>query len=813
MKKRTKLIALLALIFVASIGVGIYLYFSNYNSDWIYICIAVFGICLAVLLSLITTSAQNNKINLLEQKLDMWNSITYRVKKAGETAFNKIPLGIVVFNDSFKIEWANNYAKEMFNSDLVEREIVYLSSELQDQLDLHSAEFRITLYGKVFKCVHLLRDHVLYFSEITNEVRVNEKYRQRTLAIGILNLDNLDECMSLLDAQTKALQMSKLIGLLTEWASKYNVCLKGYSEERYLLIMDYNTLENIMNSKVSVINTVKQYCDKEELRITVSIGIACDDFSAVDLLDVATEQLNLALTRGGNQAIVKKDGDVLYFGAQGEAFERRTEPLIKSKTEELLSLISKYKNIYILAHKYMDTDAFGACIAASKLCDSVNKKSYIILDEDLVDTTVKKIYQSIEASYQSMLSMFIKPSEAASKIKDDSLLIIVDCQYTKLLLDDKVYKRSKNIAIIDHHRKNADAIENHKFAYIQPSASSSVELIIELLNYVDKKTYDISSIEATWMIMGIVVDTNNYMIHTTNRTFNVLSVLQSYGAEMAKVQRFLREDAESYKKKVSFLEKIEFYHDYGIVTCDNEIYERSFMAKVADNIITINNVKAGFCIGKYADDSISISARSLDEENVQVLMEKLGGGGHYTTAATQMHGVSIEEAKQRLKAVLDTNKDEGEETVMRIILIKDVKGKGKVNDVLDLPMGHANYLIKNKLAIEGSPENIRQLENSKEEAKEKEEKKVAEMKELKVKVEAMTVKVAVKVGANGKLFGSVSSKEIAEQFNKQNGIELDKRKIMLDKPIDALGTYTVPTQLYKGVNANVTVYVVEEGEK
>lgn len=813
MKKRTSLFVILILLIVGSIVMSIYFYASNNDSDLIYICIAVFGVSLAVLLSLITTRAQNHRINLLEQKLDMWNTITYRVKRAGETAFNKMPLGIVVFNDAFKIEWANNYAKEIFNSELVERDINNLSSDLQEQLDMHSAEFKLTLYGKVFKCVHLLRDHVLYFTEITNETRINEKYRQRTLAIGILNLDNLDECMSVLDAQTKALEMSKLIGLLTEWAEKYNICLKGYSEERYLLIMDYNTLENIMNSKISVINTVKQYCDKEELRITVSIGIACDDFSAVDLLGVATEQLNLALTRGGNQAIVKKDGEVIYFGAQGEAFERRTEPLIKSKTEELQALISKHKNIYILAHKYMDTDAFGACIAATKLCDSVNRKSHIILDENLVDTTVKRIYQSIESSYQSMLSLFIKPNEAASKMKDDSLLIIVDCQYTKLLLDDKVYKRAKNIAIIDHHRKNADAIENHKFAYIQPSASSSVELLVEMLNYADKKTYEISSIEATWMIMGIVVDTNNYMIHTTNRTFNVLSMLQSYGAEMAKVQRFLREDAESYKKKVTFLENIEFYYNYGIVTCDDEIYERSFMAKVADNIITINNVKAGFCIGKYAENSISISARSLDEENVQVLMEKLGGGGHYTTAATQMHGVTIEEAKQRLKAVLDKNKDEGEETTMRIILIKDVRGKGKANDVLDVPMGHANYLIKNKLAIEGSPENIRQLENSKEEAKQQEEKMVAEMKELKTEVEKMTVKISVKVGANGKLFGSVSSKEIAEKFKQQNGIDIDKRKIMLDKPIDGLGTYTVPTQLYKGVTANLTIYVVEEGEK
>ena len=250
---------------------------------------------------------------------------------------------------------------------------------------------------------------------------------------------------------------------------------------------------------------------------------------------------------------------------------------------------------------------------------------------------------------------------------------------------------------------------------------------------------------------------------------------------------------------------------YGIALCDDEIYERSFLAKIADNIITVDKVKIAFCIGKIGKDAIGISARSLDEANVQVIMEKLGGGGHYNNAATQMYGITKEEAKEKLIAVLN-EENKGERT-MKIILTKDVKGKGKANDVIDIPAGHANFLIRSGQAIEGTPDNIKQLELNKDKAKQEQEKHLRDMQELKVKMEKMTVKVGVKVGANGKLFGSVSTKEIVEAFKAQNQIELDKRKIQYEGNIDSLGTYKIPIELHKEVKATITLYVVEVNSK
>ena len=748
-----------------------------------------------------------------EQKLQLWNSISYRVKRAGETSFNEMPLGIILFNDEFVIDWANNYAKKIFESELVERELENLNSEFAALILKREPIFNITIYDKVYHCEHILRDHVLYLTDITKETEIINRYKERTLTLGILNLDNLDLTMSGIDAQEKALHMSRLIGLLTNWSEENNLCIKGYSEERYILIMDSKTLDNVIKKEFDILFAVKSYCEKEGLRITASIGIVCDDKNAVELMEDAEEQLELALSRGGNQAIVKRDGKTIYFGARSEAFEGRTPSNIRVRTEELIDLISKHKNVYILGHRYMDADSFGGCLVASKIALASGAKAKIIIDEEFIDATVKEIYSNMKYSYAGSINEFITSAAAIKEIKENDLLIIIDCQYQKLLMNDRLYKKAKHLAIIDHHRRNTEAIANYDFIYTQPSASSSVELLVEMLEFVDSEKYEITPDEATWMIMGIIVDTNSFMFHTTFRTFNVLSKLQRFGGEMGKVQKYLRENKEEYIKKVSILNNLEIIEGgYGIVTCDDGIYERAFIAKIADNVCTVGNVKASFCIGRFSKDGVSISARSLDEENVQVIMEKLGGGGHYTTAATQFYGISIEEAKVKLLEVLKQNITEGEK-VMKIILIKDVKGKGKVNDILDIPMGHANHLMRSGQAIEATPDNLKKLEADKLKEKQQEEMHLKEMQELKEKIDSLNVKVSVKVGSNGKLFGQVSTKEVVEKFKEQNGIELDKRKILYDNQIDTLGTYKLPIQLHKEVIATITLYVVEGNNK
>ena len=815
MKGFKKYNIVLTIFILLGIIASVFLYLADKQKYQYYILglVGFISLLTGLLISNLSLYKQIRESAYQKQKLQLWNSISYRVKNAGETSFNEMPLGIILFNDDFVIEWANNYAKKIFTSELVERNFSNLNKEFADKISKRTPQFDITIYEKVYHCVHMLRDHVIYLNDITNETNVINKYKERTMALGILNLDNLDLSMTTIDAQEKALQMSHLIGILTSWCEEYNISIKGYTDERYMLIMDYKTLSRVMGKEFNVLANVKNYCDKEGLRITASIGVVCDDKSATELMKDAEAQLELALSRGGNQAIVRRDGETLFFGAKSEAMESRTPSYIRVKTAEVVDLINKYNNVYIMAHKYMDADAFGSCLGASKLVQSCGKKAKIVFDEEYIDATVKEIYNTIKMTYASCLEDLMEADEVAKKIKEKDLLILVDCQYQKLLMSDKVYRKAKHVTVIDHHRRNPDAITNYESLYTLPSASSAVELIVEMLEFVDSDKYEITQDEAMWMTMGIVVDTNNFMFHTTYRTFNALAKLQRFGADMGKAQKYLRENSEEYMKKIEFLNGLEITKDgFGIITCDDGIYERSFIAKVADSAISVSSVRAAFCIGRYEKNGVNISARSLNEENVQVIMEKMGGGGHFGVAAAQFKDVTIDEVKQKLLEVLETTKTVSA-PVKKVILMKDVNGKGKVNDIIDLPVETANFLIRNDQAVEATRENVKKYEIDRINAIEAEDKELKEKQELKERIEKTRIEIAVKVDTLGKLKKPISIRKVIEAFNQENNTNLDYRKVVSDFTIDALGTYEIRIQLHNDVEATITAFIVEDLNK
>lgn len=773
-----------------------------------YVAIFIFASTLSILYMLRMNNKNIQKLGWLENRLNHWNSISYRVKKAGEISFNELPIGIIVFSSDKVIEWANNYSKEIFLSPLVERRIENISVDLNTKIKILN-DFELELYGKTFICKVLPEDNILYLIDKT-EVKVTEdKYNSRMLAMGILELDNLHDALESHDAQERAKQISDIMGILGEWSDNFDIYLRGYSEEKYLLVMDRSQLERLMENKFKVIEEIRDYCNKEEIRVTASIGIACQDVKSNELIETAEELLYLATNRGGNQCVVKVDDNVTYYGARTNSVETRSPVYVRVKTETLADLITSSSKVYIMSHKDMDADAFGACLAANKLVTSLNRGTKIVFDETLIDETITNIYNIVKKEYVNILDYFITPKEAIDKITDDTLLIIVDTQYQNLLLNEKLFKKAKRIAILDHHRRNNLAINNYDFLYTQSSASSTVELIVEMFQHVENEI-TMSSVEATWMLMGVIVDTNNLMYRVSYRTFNVLSLLQKFGAEMAKVQRFLRENFDEYMKRMTILNNLEIVDGkYGIALCNDDIYPRAFLAKIADNVISVNNIKAAFCIGRIDEDEIGISARSLDEVNVQLIMEQLGGGGHFNNAATQIKNITISEARVTLIEKLKKIEDGGLST-MKIILTKDVKGKGKTGEIIDIPSGHANFLVRSSQAVLATIDNIKQLEKQQEEKKLAEERHLNEMKELKEVIDQKPVKIAVKVGKEGRLFGTVSTKQIVDEYKLQNNIVIDKRKMLLDEEVAALGTYKIPLQLHKQVTATITLYVVEK---
>lgn len=802
------LVAILLLVSLVSLGIHFFLKEFRYQTS-VYVMFSILGFSIHYLFSRIRYYRMTRRLRWLEGKMNLWDSISYRVSKAGEETFNDLPIAILLYSDEYQIDWSNKFAKAVFISPLLNKDIFFIHQELFSQLQKKESEFDLYIYGKIYKCRVNYEFRIIYLLDKTREVEIEKEKNQKMLAVGVLSVDNLNQALTSLDAQERALTISNIIGILSNWAEENNLYLRGYSEDRYLILFSKEELHQLMKNDFNVIDEIKNYAYGENLRISVSIGVACEDVSKVKLVEEADQQLALALSRGGDQAVVMVLGEVFYYGARSNAVETRSNVYTRVKAEELATLVKSAENVLIMSHKFMDADAFGACVGLYKFVEALDVDAKIVFDEDLIDPTVKLIHEIIQSKHRNTLDTLIDSNSAFQYMKDDTLLLIADCQYKSLLMNERIFHQARTVAIIDHHRRTMDAIQDYTFLYVQPSASSSVEMVTEMYEYIDADI-ELSSTEATWMLLGMIVDTNNFLFRTSPQTYQVLATLHKYGAETSKVKVYLREDLQSFQKKISILNNMEIFDGkFGIALCDDAICDRQLLAKIADNLISIEGLEAGFAIGRIEKNTIGISARSLENINVQVVMEKLGGGGHFNNAAAQLSRVTVQQAKEMLIDKL-TNLEKGEKSTMKIILIKDVKGKGKLDDIIDVPSGHANFLIRSNQAIEATVDNIKQLENKHQKKEQEEERHFNQMKELKQQVESRAVTIGVKVGKEGKLFGSVSTKQIVEEFKKVHSIELDKRKILSDQDIDALGTYKIPIQLHKEVTAHITLHVIEK---
>ncbi|HHV14501.1 MAG TPA: 50S ribosomal protein L9 [Acholeplasmataceae bacterium] len=796
-------------LFLASCFVLVFTAIFGEINEWLtYAALVIVAASFTTVFVLNVGNKKFRKMQWLEQRYELWNSISYRVKKGGETAFNKLPIAIIVYDKNKTIQWANAYAKEIFLSPLVDVRIENISADLYYNLS-NEDKFEISLYGSIFECEVLMEENIVYLTDVTEFHNLTQKYADHTLAAGIINLDNLNEALSGFDAQERSSQMSNIIGILSDWCSKFDIYLKGYTDNQYLILLNEKQLAEVVKDEFKVIDDVKSYCLKEDIRSSASIGIAVADnadLGYVELFALAETQLNLALNRGGNQCVLNKYGETSYFGGKTASFESRSPVYVRTKAEELVSLINKAQKIYVMTHIDADADAFGAAIAVQKIAAAYNKEAKIVFDLDRVDQTIQYLYSIIQREHTATLDYLIGTKKAIREIKSNDLLIIVDVQNQKILMEPKLYKKAKHVAVIDHHRPGKFLVDKYDYIYQTSSASSSVELLVEMYEFLDKDPI-VSSAEATWMIMGILVDTNDLMYRASYRTFNVLSRLQTYGGELQLAKKYLREDYDKYEKRIDVLSNLMIYKEkYGIAVVIEGVNPRQFLAKVADDVLEIKGIKASFCVGRISENEIGISARSLDETNVQLIMEALGGGGHYNNAATQLRAVDLEEAKDMLIKEIDISEERGGDS-MRIILTTEVKGKGKKGDIIDVKSGYGNFLIRSGQAIIASVDNIKELEKEKEKEKRLALSKENEMKDLRDKIEANPVTIGVKVGKEGKIFGSVSSKMIVDEYKAQYDITLDRKKIIKDE-IQALGTFVVLVDLHPDVKARLTVYVV-----
>ena len=814
---------LLVLIMIASLVSFVYFalpFVETSRANLTSIVLAILSIIVAVVsLALIIGIAINNRQRTIEvslkNRLSMWNSISYKVKKAGEVAFNNLPIGIVIISPKRKILWSNNEAKSLFRSSLENIDLKNISEELERELK-DKDEFIITIYGEIYLVKFVRENNIIYLTKQTDFVNLQTLYQNRICTLGYINIDNFEEALSEFDVQERAEYSGKIIGMIAKWFEKYGAYVRAFTDNRYLLIMDRSQLETMMATSFPLLDDIKTIMHNgRALRVTLSIGICCADKPIMEVSEEALDLLDLSLNRGGDQVAVKVDNETTFYGAKQEAIPKDNKVDIRIKSEELQDLFLQSSNIFVIAHKNTDTDGFGASLGLYKMAKALGKEAYIV--QDTVDATVTKIMENIHSEYVELKNDIISPKKAISLSNDKSLLMIVDFQTVYQSPDngaelgapnERIVKKFKNIAIIDHHRKGAGAIENYKFYYSKTYASSSVEIILELLEFW-KKPVDFSPVEATWLLLGIIVDTNNFIYRANAKTFEVSSILKKYGADMTVAQRYLKEGIEEIRNRNMFTNNIRFYKEIVAISCanDNKKYERAEIAKISDGMLDIENVELGITIAYLEENLVGLSARSLGLVNAQTIMEKLGGGGHLNNAAAQVKNATIEEVYERLIKVIDDAIEESK--TQKVVFLKDIRGRGKKFEIKEFDNELATRLIEDGAVVVASPENIKMVENLKNKDEIEEQNKLNEILKLKEILESKPLSISTKV-ENGEVKNAVTDKQIKELIYKEFDIKIDNKKLEMAEPIKGLGTFTIPVSFDKGVTANVTLYITEE---
>ncbi|AIO18020.1 50S ribosomal protein L9 [Candidatus Izimaplasma bacterium HR1] len=779
------------------------------------IFVLVFSVLMFVGYNIITNMLvyryKNVQIKWLSHKLEDTKDTLDRKDKAEKRMVQDLPLGIMIYDEHLTIKWANGYSKDIFENALEGRSMEMINEDIFNHVTTKQSDSFITkIYTHLYEIVVDLKEQIVYLTQVTEREEIKRKYDASIGVIAMLNLDNLDDAVSVLDVSNRSFVQGRYLEALEAWGEEYSFYITPLTNSKLIAVMNKKRLMSLVKDEFKIVDKIAEISRENDLVVTLSAGIACSNIKLNELGDIAQDALDLALSRGGDQVVVNIEGnDLMYFGGNTNTAEKRTRITTRTNTQKLERLFEECKHVFIIPHIHPDTDAFGAALGILKLAQAYGKDTRIVLDKDNLDKTVIKILNMIEYEYVTLLDYFISPAKALDSIGRDDLLILVDHHSYNQTIEQKLITKTEKLVIIDHHRKLSDAIPKALISHIEPYASSSVELITEMID-LTTNAVEINSFEATVMLSGIIVDTNNFMYRTGSRTFEASAILRKYGADTFKVKTILREGLEEIQLKSQLLSLAEVIHRrFSVVIIPRDLdVSRNLLAKVADDLLEIEDTIGSFAIGYLDDETIGISARSLEGFNVQVIMEKFNGGGHLNNAGAQVLTNDIKQV--RLDLINYLNETVQEEKKMKLILIKDLKGKGKKGEVIDVATGYGNYLLTSKTAIEATQENLHSIEMEKAKIEENEKKILDKMKDLKAKIEKKPVKVYVKIGENGKFFGKVSSKQISDEYKKQHKIELDKRKIQLKGSIQTLGNYRVDVKLHKNVLAKIEVLVVEE---
>ena len=593
--------------------------------------------------------------------------LTLTVDSAAKTSLINSPFPLIIFETDGNVIWrSSRYISEFADIDM-NSYINELSSEIKKEIKTRKKEDNIknskdinreiTIENKNYKIfgryVHVKnRDKksneymiILYFIDETENVKLQKEYKDSKSCVGIIMVDNYEEIIRSIDSSEKPIVTAEIDKKIYEWANQTNGVLIKSDRDRYVYLFEQRYLEDVKEDKFSILDKIKEINTKEKVQFTLSIAVSNEGQTDKEKYESAQTAMDVVLGRGGDQAVIRENEIYKFFGGRVEEVEKRTKVKARVVAHALEKLIKESKKVMIMGHNNPDMDSIGSCLGIYRLSKALNTNAYIVVSDAAESISAFKEEMDKDPEYEDIV---INKEVALENVDEDTLLVVVDTHKTNYVDAPELLDKVQNIVIIDHHRRSTDYIENATLMFQEVYASSAAELVTELLQYAEVKV-DLKTIEAESLYAGIMMDTKNFTFKTGVRTFEAAAYLRRCGIDIIRVKKWFQSDLKSFNTIAGIVKKAEIVNDtIAISTYEKKTKDASIIcAKAADELLTISDITASFVLGKLGD-KVCISGRSIGDINVQVILEKLGGGGHITLAGAQVEGMTVEETKQEL---------------------------------------------------------------------------------------------------------------------------------------------------------------------
>ncbi len=499
----------------------------------------------------------------------------------------------------------------------------------------------------------------MYLYDETEIISLLKENKDQKLITGLLYIDNYEEALDSIDEVRRSLLTALVDRKINKYMQGIDAIIKKLEKDKYLFVFQQKYLPLLQSSKFSILEEVRGVNIGNEMSVTISIGLGVNADTYISGYEYARAAIDLALGRGGDQAVIKDREKISYYGGKSISVEKSTRVKARVKAHAFREFIEAKDKVVIMGHKIGDVDSFGSAIGVYRIAKSFNKKAHIVIND--VTSSLRPLMNKFVGNSEYEEDLFLRSDQAKEVVDANTLLVIVDVNRPSYLECAELLDYTKTIVIFDHHRQTNEAIDTAVLSYVEPYASSTSEMIAEIMQYIGGNL-KLKPLEADALYSGIMIDTNNFLTKSGVRTFEAAAYLRRSGADVTRIRKSFRSDMADFKTKADAISSTEiFLKHYAVAVCaSSEVDSPTILgAQVANELLNINDIKATFVLTEY-NNLIYISARSIDEVNVQVVMEKLGGGGHLSVAGSQLENTTMQEAIMKLKSTLIQMQAEGE---------------------------------------------------------------------------------------------------------------------------------------------------------